>query len=203
MAYFITNIQATEPTTGSYTDGHPTSIRNDYGVLRGGGTVASTASFSGTSFGEDNPITTIISGTGPVDAAIKVGTPTFNQGAQVINAIQTGIAGQSNTTLQGGQSDSANMAHTPLQLDVLRTYYYKTAITAGNWNEFTASFSSIGNSAVSGVWNISVGVENTSTLIASGTDIAANPKAALPGRLTFRDGSPNPIQTGYGSRYNW
>ena len=40
-------------------------------------------------------------------------------------------------------------------------------------------------------------------MIASGTDIAANPTQTIPGRLTYQDGSPNPVQSGYQPRYNW
>ena len=33
--------------------------------------------------------------------------------------------------------------------------------------------------------------------------VAANTTQDAPGRLVFRDGSPSPIQSGYGPRYNW
>ena len=197
---FITNIRATVPTTGSYgADGLPNGVKNNFGDVRAGGTIADTAQWSGYLMGEGNPITTINSGIGPVEGAVP---GIFNSGAQVINAIQTTIAGTANTTLQGAQSDTANVAQTPLQLGALRTYYYKTAVVAGNWNVFNGTFSSISNAA-SGAWNITEEVDNSETLIGSGTDIAANPTQDSPGRITYRDGSPNPIQSGYQPRYNW
>ena len=199
---FITNITAT-PSTGVYLNGLPSGVDNSQGNIRGGGNIADTTEWTASTFGEGNPVITIVSGAGPVEAANTAGAATFNQGTQVVNAIQTTIAGIANTALLGAQSDSANVAYTPLQLDVLRTYYYKTAVRAGNWNVFSGAFSSISNTTVSGVWNISASVENTSTMRASGTDIAANPTQDIPGRLTYRDGSPNPIQSGYGPRYNW
>lgn len=197
---FITNITTLPIITGVYVNGLPSGVDNRQGNIRGGGTIADTTDWTASTFGEGNPVITIVSGAGPVEGAVP---GNFNSGLQVINAIQTTIAGIANTTLQGAQSDSANLAFTPLQLDVLRTYYYKTAVRNGNWNVFTGAFSSISNTTVSGVWNISASVENTSTMRASGTDIAANPTQDIPGRLTYRDGSPNPIQSGYGPRYNW
>ena len=182
---FITNITTT-PVANTYLNGLPSGVDNRQGNIRGGGTIVDTADWTASTFGEGNPVITIVSGAGGVVSANQAAS--INAGTQVINAIQT---------------NSANEAYTPLQLDVLRTYYYKTAVRAGNWNVFTGAFSSISNTTVSGVWNISASVENTSTMRASGTDIAANPTQDIPGRLTYRDGSPNPIQSGYGPRYNW
>ena len=200
---FITNITST-PSTGIYANGLPSGVDNRQGNVRGGGTIVDTTDWTASTFGEGNPVITIVSGVGGVDGTnTALPASSFNSGVQVINAIQTTIAGTANTALLGAQSNSAYEAYTPLQLDVLRTYYYKTAVKAGNWNVFTGAFSSISNTTVSGVWNISTSVENTSTMRASGTDIAANPTQDIPGRLTYRDGSPNPIQSGYGPRYNW
>jgi len=197
---FITNIRAAVPTTGAYgADGLPNGVKNNFGDIRAGGTIADTAGWSGYLMGEGNPITTINSGIGPVEGAVP---GIFNSGTQVINAIQTTIAGTANTTLQGAQSDTANVAQTPLQLGVLRTYYYKTAVVAGNWNVFSGTFSSISNAAA-GAWNITSEVDNSSTLIGSGTDVAANPSQPYPGTLTYRDGSPNPTNDFYKARNNW
>ena len=197
---FITNITTLPIITGVYVNGLPSGVDNRQGNIRGGGTIVDTTDWTASTFGEGNPVITIVSGVGPVEGAVP---GKFNSGLQVVNAIQATIAGVANTTLLGAQSNSANEAFTPLQLDVLRTYYYKTAVRNGNWNVFTGAFSSISDTTVSGVWNISASVENTSTMRASGTDIAANPTQDIPGRLTYRDGSPNPIQSGYGPRYNW
>ena len=198
---FITNITSADPSTGIYgANGQPLYIDNRHGNIRDAGTISDSVNWSSSALGEGNPITTIVSGVGPVEGAVP---GNFNSGLQVIDAIQTTIAGISNTSLLGGQSNSANEAFTPLQLDVLRTYYYKTAVRAGNWNVFTGAFSSISNSAVSGAWNIEASVENTSTLRASGTDVAANPSQAYPGTLTYQDGSPNPTNAFYKARNNW
>ena len=198
---FITNITTT-PVTGSYVNGLPSGVDNSQGNIRGGGAIADTTDWTASTFGEGNPVITIVSGVGPVEAANTAGAATFNQGTQVINVAQTTIAGIANTALQGAQSDSANVAYTPLQETAVRTYFYKTAVVAGNWNIFNGTFSSITN-VVSGAWDIAASADDAADMRAAGTDVAANPTQDIPGRLTYRDGSPNPIQSGYGPRYNW
>ena len=201
---FVTNLTGTL-ITNQTKDGVPLGIRNDYGNIRGGGTVADTGLSSASTFGEGNPVTTIVSGMGggEVGGAITAAGGIFNSGLQVITVVQSNIGGIANSTLQGGHSDSASSAQTPLQLDVLRTYYYKVAVTQGNWNIFNGTFSSISNSAVSGAYNISLTADSAGGMRASGTDVAANPTQNAPGRLVIRDGSATPVQTGYQPRNNW
>lgn len=198
---FITNITTT-PVTGSYnSNGNPLYVDNDQGVLRYGGNISETGKFSTYTIGEGNPVTTIVSGDAGVDGAVP---GNFNSGLQVIVRVQDTIAGISNTSLQGGDSNSANLAYTPLQLDVLRTYYYKFAVRNNYWNEFSGEWAtSVPSNTASGAWNISSSADNSSNMRASGTDNAANPTQDEPGELVFRDGSANPIQTGYKPRYNW
>jgi hypothetical protein len=203
---FITNITtsfSTSPTTGVYgADGLPVNVDNDQGNIRFAGTISETGKFKSSDLGEGNPIITITSGVGPVEGAILGAA--FNSGLQVIVRAQDTIAGQSNLLLEGGASNSANEAFTPLQLDVMRTYYYKTAVRNNYWNEFSGAWSpAVPSNASSGAWNIANSVDNSSTMRASGVDNAANPSSAEPGELVFLDGSPNPIQTGYGPRYLW
>jgi len=200
---FITNITTTGvPVTGQYnSNGNPLYVENDQGNIRFAGAISETDKFTSSSLGEGNPITTIFSGVGPVEGAVP---GAFNSGLQVIVRAQTTIAGTANLLLEGGSSNSANEAFTPLQLDVLRTYYYKTAVRNNYWNEFTGKWTtSVPSNASSGAWNIAYGVDNSSTMRASGVDNAANPTSTEPGELVFLDGSPNPIQTGYGPRYLW
>jgi hypothetical protein len=197
---FITNITTT-PVTGSYgPNGYPLYVDNDHGNIRDAGTIASTTLWSSSDLGEGNPIVTIVSGVGPVEGAVP---GAFNSGLQVLVGYTSTIAGVSNTVLQGADTNSANVAYTPLQLAVLRTYYYKQAVRAGNWNIFTGAFSSINNNASSGAWNIDNSVDNASTMRASGVDVAANPTQDAPGRLTYLDGNPNPVNKAYPARYNW
>ena len=197
---FITNITTT-PVTGSYgANGLPLYVDNRQGNIRGGGTIADTTDWTASTFGEGNPVITIISGVGGVVSANQAAS--INAGVQVISVAQTTIAGIANTTLQGGQSDSANAAYTPLQETAVRTYFYKTAVVAGNWNVFDGTFSSITN-VVSGAWDIAASTDDAADIRAAGTDITANPTQDAPGQLTYRNGSPNPINDDYNARYNW
>ena len=181
-------------------DGKPLYVDNRQGNIRGGGTIVDTTDWSASTFGEGNPVTTIVSGVNGVVSANQ--SASINAGTQVINFAQTTIAGIANTSLQGAQSNSANDAYTPLQADVVKTYYYKTAVVAGNWNIFNGTFSSISN-ADSGAYNINGAVDNAGTMRGSGTDVSANPSQPYPGILTYRDGSPNPTNDFYQARNNW
>jgi hypothetical protein len=198
---FITNITAT-PVTGQYgPNGDPLHVDNDQGNIRFAGSISETGKFTSSSLGEGNPITTIFSGVGPVEGAVP---GAFNSGLQVIVRAQTTIAGEANLLLEGGASNSANEAFTPLQLDVLRTYYYKFAIRNNYWNEFNGVWeTSVPSNASSGAWDIAASADGAGGMRASGVDNAANPTSTEPGELVFLDGSPNPIQTGYGPRYLW
>ena len=198
---FITDLTTAGGVTGVYVGGLPSGVDNRQGNIRGGGTIVDTTDWSASTFGEGNPVITIVSGVGGVVSANQAAS--INAGTQVISVAQTTIAGIANTTLQGGQSNSANVAYTPLQLDVLRTYYYKTAVVAGNWNEFTGAFSSGPSNAASGVYDITRAGDTSATMRASGTDIAANPSQDYPGTLTYRDGSPTPTNDFYKARNNW
>ena len=197
---FITNLTAAVPTTGSYLNGLPNGVDNRQGNIRGGGTIVDTSDWTASTFGEGNPVITIISGVGGVVSANQAAS--INAGVQVISVAQTTIAGIANTTLQGGQSDSANAAYTPLQETAVRTYFYKTAVVAGNWNVFDGTFSSITN-VVSGAWDIAASTDDAADIRAAGTDITANPTQDAPGQLTYRNVSPNPINDDYNARYNW
>ena len=198
---FITNLTAAIPTTGEYVNGLPSGVDNRHGNIRDGGTISDSVNWSSSALGEGNPVTTIVSGVGGVVSANQAAL--INAGTQVISVAQTTIAGISNTTLQGGQSNSANDAFTPLSIDVVRTYYYKTAVVAGNWNEFSGAFSSGPSNGTAGVYDIDKAGDTSATVRASGTDIAANTTSDSPGRITYRDGSPTPTNGAYGARHNW
>jgi len=185
-----------------YSDGKVSGIDNDQGSIRGGGNISSTALFSATTFGEGNPVTTVVSGVH--NQAPLPGPGVFNtQDHAVIARVTTTFATNiTNTAIEGGASDSAN-GDSIHQLAVLRTRYYKTAVRAGNWNEFSGSWSSDPDVATSGGWNIASSVDNAGTLKASGTDEAANPTSTKPGELVYFIGNPIPTQDDYKARYNW
>ena len=77
---------------------------------------------------------------------------------------------------------------------------------AGNWNEYTGTWSSDPTGANTGGYDIANGVDLSPTLKASGVDHAANPSSARPGELTAfsASGTPNaPTNLDYKPRYLW
>ena len=204
MSYFITDITAAVPTTGAYgSNGQPSGIDNDQGNIRAGGTISESTKFSANSLGEGNPITTIVSGVNNFQA----GLGTWNQQSQFSNIVKatTTIGGVSNNALVFGASDSAqgDAIH---QAAVVRNRLYKTAVRAGNWNEYTGTWSSDPTVANTGGYDIANGVDLSPTLKTSGVDHAANPSSARPGELTAfsASGTPNaPTNLDYKPRYLW
>ena len=177
----------------------------DQGSIRAlstGTAFPSNTKFTNVFLGEGNPVITIVSGTeNGVGAANYAGT--FNGGDQVIVKVTTDIAGQDpgSSGLVAGASNSA--AGLPInQIGKIQVKLYKTAIRNGEFNPVTAQFDTEPVAvAVSGGFNISAGVDNSSTLIASGTDNAANPTQDVPGELVYMDGDSDPTQDEYKARF--
>ena len=132
---FVTNLTGTlvENTYGE--NGEPLGIKNNNGALLAGGIDSSLMSY--TSLGLHQPQTSIVSGVGGVDAAIK-GQATFNDksrdGLQIVLGAQTGIAGLASTVLQNPSSNTTDVARTPLDAIQVLSYGYKAGIREGNWN---------------------------------------------------------------------
>ena len=181
-------------------DGRATGTDIDAGSIRFGGTIAEPR-FQSVAIGEGNPVITIVSGVDGVEGAVP---GAFNAGDQVIVRVTTDIAGTSNNVLRAGASNSANDRHSINQAETIEVKLYKTAIRNGEWNPVTAAFDTEPLTvAQSGGWNLGVGVDNSTTLSASGTDNAANPTQDVPGELVYRDGDPDPIQDEYKAKNIW
>lgn len=181
-------------------DGRATGTDIDAGSIRFGGTIAEPR-FQSVAIGEGNPVITIVSGVDGVDGAVP---GAFNAGDQVIVRVTTDIAGTSNNVLRAGASNSANDSHPINQAETIEVKLYKTAIRNGEWNPVTAAFDTEPLTvAQSGGWNLGAGVDNSTTLSASGTDNAANPTQAVPGELVYRDGDSDPIQDEYKAKNIW
>jgi len=200
---FITDVTQTIPTTGVFVDGVPSGMDNDGGAIMGpiwGGQIFVTPAYvSAIAFGPaDDPITVV---SGVHNAAVNVaGTWNFSAGSGVIVKATTSLGGVANDAALFGASDSAN-GDSIHQAVTLRVPLYKTAIRAGDWNDFSG-WSSVPTVVYSGGYNVSAGVDNSSTLKSSGTDHAANPSSAKPGALQY-DLGQIPVQTGYHPRYLW
>ena len=162
--------------------------------------------FTNVPLGEENPIITIVSGVDSGNRGVIAanGGGAFNEGDQVIVKATTDIAGVSNNVLLFGASDSADSPAIN-QAAQIEVRLYKTAIRNGEWNPVTAQFDTEPLTvAVSGGWNLGVGVDNSSTLVPSGTDVAANPTQDEPGQLVYHYGSgAEPTQDLYEAKNLW
>lgn len=183
--------------------GLPSGVANDLGTIRAGGNIAGDRFVAdAVNLGNDNiTYITVPSGLPNISSPLSAGA--FNAGDQVIVRVTTDLAGVSNTYLQGGSSNSANAGQSIHQKAVISTYYYKTAVRTGGWNEYSGVFSPAVTVANSGGWDIGAGLDKSAVLAVSGVDNAANPTQAVPGELVYRDGSPTPVQDEYKAKTNW
>lgn len=180
-------------------NGLPNSGDNDHGTIRGGGNVGSTDLWSGdaVSLGV-NRVKTVVSGVSHIESPLAAGA--FNAGDQVLKRVTTDIAGVSNTELRSGGSNSANRSPSIKQKTNVSTFYYKTAVRTGGWHEYSGVFSPAVSVGATGAWSQATDTDVSSELVASGVDNAANPTAAIPGELVYRDGSAAPVQDDYAAK---
>lgn len=183
-------------------DGLPSGVDNDLGTIRNGGNVADTDRFVSdpVNLGRSTFIT-VPSGGSYIDSPLAAGA--FNAGNQVIVRVTNDIAGVSNNYLTGGASNSANAGSSIHQVQRVSTYFYKTAVRTGGWNEYSGVFDPAVTVSNSGAWDISLTGDVSATVATSGTDNAANPTQLVPGELIYRDGSPEPVQDEYKEKTNW
>lgn len=200
MAFW--NIVGNAAVTAYDANGNASGTDVDAGAIRLGGNIADSR-FINVALGEGNPVVTIGT-TGTTYGIVKaISAGTFNGGDQVIVKVTTDIAGVGNSGLLWGSSNSAQSPSIN-QAGEIEVKLYKTAVRNGDWNPTTAPWGGTPVSvAQSGAWNISVGVDNASSLIASGTDDAANPSQSVPGELAYMDGNVNPEQDEYEAKTNW
>lgn len=175
----------------------------DQGSIRHAGNIGETTKFTDVGLGEGNPIITVPSGVDYVDP-VNGTLPSFNlTNSGMIVRDTTVIAGAANSALEAGASNSAA---TPSinQLAVLETKLYKTAVRNGQWNPVDGEFSPAVSVVNSGAWNVGIGADNSTDLLISGTDEAANPSQDVPGELVYNYGSgSDPTQDEYKPRYLW
>lgn len=200
MAFW--NITGGSAVTTYDADGNATGTDVDAGTIRFGGNIASTR-FQSISMGEQVRFVTIVSGVDGITGAMPQGV--FNSGDYVMRKVTTDIAGVSNTALLSGGSNSANKAKAIKQVNRIDARLYKTAIRAGNWNVYSGAFSTSPVSvSTAGGWNIGTSVDNSTNLVTSGTDNAANPSQSVPGELVYHYGSGSrPTTDEYAAKTQW
>lgn len=128
------------------------------------------------------------------DKALSSGTFAYNNKKPVAKRISTTINVLANTVLQSGASrpELIQSIH-KIQVNAaglkegVRTTKFTSAIRAGKFNIYTGKFEA--------------GYPQNSTevlsLAPSYKDSAANPTRSIPGRLTYKSGSPNPVEVNY------
>ena len=202
---FVTNLAGTL-VYNQYVNCFPSGVDNDQGNIRAGGTIAETALWTSSSLGEEERLVLISSGVNNTGVIPPATASTFNnQPGQVIVKYTTDLAGVTNLT-QAIRSAGNSGIYSINQLDVMESIDYKTSVVAGNWNIFSGAFSPALTVTDAGGWDIAangIGVDNSSNLRGSGTDTAANPTAAIPGRLTYMYGAIAPSGATYSPRTNW
>ena len=200
MAFW--NIVGGYENTDFDSNGFATGTDIDQGSIRHAGNIGETTKFTDVALGEGNPVITIVSGVDYIDPA-NGSSSRFNGGTQVIVRVTDEIAALSNTVLLGGDSNSAEEPAIN-QAAVIETKLYKTAFRNNQWNAVSGVFDPAVTVAQSGGWNLSAGVDNSTTLVASGTDNAANPTQDVPGELVYHYGSgAEPTQDEYKPRNLW
>jgi len=207
---FVTNLAGTLR-YNQYVNGYPSGVDNDQGNIRGQGPSGTLAGmdenlWSQNSLGEEERLVLISSGVNNTGIIAPSTSSTFNnQPGQVIVKYTTDLAGVTNLT-QAIRSAGNSGIYSINQLDVMESIDYKTSVVAGNWNIFSGAFSPALTVTDAGGWDIAangIGVDNSSNLRGSGTDTAANPTAAIPGRLTYMYGAIAPSGATYSPRTNW
>lgn len=185
----------------SLVDGLPSGVNNDVGTIRAAGTVADALFVSDAVNLGESLVITVVSGLADVASPLAGGA--FNGGDQVIVKVTSDLAGVSNTYLLGGASNSANAGQSINQKAAISTYFYKTAVRTGGWNEYSGVFDPAVSVSYSGGWDNTTDADQAADLKANNTDNSANPSQAVPGELVYRDGSPEPVQDEYKPKTAW
>lgn len=121
---------------------------------------------------------------GNADKALSGGTFAFDGGSGAIQRVTKTLSGVSKDFLQYGAGDVSN-DRSIHKREHVRTTDLATKIRAGAWNPTTGKFSPVLAATNDQFWSIS-----GDTLQAASSDEAAAPTRAVPGELSFHDGSP-------------
>lgn len=196
MAFW--NISAN--TAASLINGLPSGVDNNEGTIRQAGNVSATSNFSDLNLrtGKSRYIT-VVSGVNGVTGAIAGAAFNTSDRVGVMRRVTTDLAGVSNQTLYKG-SNSANRDFAINQMATNYEYLYKTAVRTGQWNEFSGVFETAVGVTGLGIWSQATDADVATTAKTDAVDHAANPTAAIPGELVYRDGSPLPIQDDYAAK---
>lgn len=131
------------------------------------------------------------------DKALSAGTFAYNNKKPVAKRLSTTISGVSNTVLQSGAAQPALVRGIhKIQVggmgysEGVRTLKQTTAIRDGYFSIYTGKFDP----------GYPVSSVDVLSLAPTYQDVAANPTRVVPGRLVYKGGSSNPVETNYKSK---
>jgi hypothetical protein len=130
--------------------------------------------------------------------ALTAGTFAYTVGS-IIRRVTLALSGVSNTVLMTGASNYGQRQAIH-QVVSVRSYLVATAIRAGSWTQYTASWTTTGTAPTAQNDFSTMVTTNTAADGGGTTDEAANPSYSVPGELLYRDGSPTPKQADYAAK---
>ena len=128
------------------------------------------------------------------DKALSAGTFKNESPRGVQQRVTTTLAGVSKDFLTYAADDTPN-ARSIARQELVKTTNLTTRIRAGAWNPTTGAFDPVLTSSTDQFWSISA-----DALQATSSDEAATPTRAVPGELSFHDGSPSIKSVDYSSK---
>jgi len=129
------------------------------------------------------------------DKALSAGTFKSENQRGVIQRVTSSLAGGVSNDFLTHAADDVSNARSIARQEVVTTTRTSTAIRAGNWNEYTGSWSTPPTTATDPFYNIAN--DNTQ---ATSTDEAASPTRGVPGELTYKLGQPVPVSVDYDAK---
>lgn len=129
------------------------------------------------------------------DKALSAGTFKSENQRGVIQRVTNELAGGVSNDFLTHSADDVSNARSIARQEVVTTTRTTTAIRAGNWNEYSGTWSTDPTTATDAFWDI--GNDTTS---ATSTDEAATPTRSVPGELTYKLGQQTPVSVDYSAK---
>ena len=126
------------------------------------------------------------------DKALSAGTFKSENQRGVIQRVTSTLAGGVSNDFLTHAADDVSNARSIARQEVVTTTRTTTAIRAGNWNEYSGSWTTPPTTATDPFYNIAD--DDTQ---ATSTDDAASPTRSVPGELTYKLGQPTPVNVDY------
>jgi hypothetical protein len=175
-----TNNMATVQTDG-FSPVTQQSTANNSGTIKANGNTSGTFEKSGTSLPFVGVFGSTVVDNNDTDPALSVGTFAYNNQKPISKKLTDTLSGVPNDFMLSGAGDPANIQSIH-KIESIVTRKLTTAIRQNKWNEYSGEFDPGYPEVVRSVF---------------GNDDAARPSSESPGELTYRDGSPLPVNDDY------